>query len=121
MHQSPTQHRCVVWCLLETTVKVNAVYFCRPSISMSPADEVTWGQDVSFTCSNSAELQSILKKTSSSFNKTQMSHSNSAAFSIPTVDFDKEGSYQCQYEKIISGQTFSSHLSDSVKLSVTGM
>nr|XP_020479138.1 uncharacterized protein LOC109973697 [Monopterus albus] len=86
---------------------------------MSPADEVTWGQDVSFTCSNSAELQSILKKTSSSFNKTQMSHSNSAAFSIPTVDFDKEGSYQCQYEKIISGQTFSSHLSDSVKLSVT--
>uniref|UniRef100_A0A3Q3K390 Ig-like domain-containing protein n=1 Tax=Monopterus albus TaxID=43700 RepID=A0A3Q3K390_MONAL len=96
----------------------------KPSISMSPADEVTWGQDVSFTCSNSAEFQSgtfILKKTSGSFNKTQMSHSNSAAFSIPTVDFDKEGSYQCQYEKTISGQTFSSHLSDSVKLSVTGM
>ncbi|AWP18386.1 putative immunoglobulin superfamily member 1-like [Scophthalmus maximus] len=40
-------------------------------------------------------------------------------FSIPKMDFDDDGLYECQYEKNISEKTFSSSPSDSVRLSVT--
>ncbi|KAF3699603.1 Immunoglobulin superfamily member 1 [Channa argus] len=98
------------------------VNFPKPRISMSPAGEVTWGQDVTITCSISTQVlggKFILQKTSSSFRETQTSNTNSATFNIRKVDFSKEGSYQCQYHKMGSSQTFSSPLSDSVRLSVT--
>ncbi|XP_067332600.1 uncharacterized protein [Channa argus] len=94
----------------------------KPSISISPTDEVTWGQDVSINCSISPHNSGgtfILQKTSSSFTETQTSSTNSATFNIRKVDFDKEGSYQCQYQKSISSQMFSSDQSDSVRFSVT--
>ncbi|XP_071330875.1 scavenger receptor cysteine-rich domain-containing protein DMBT1-like isoform X2 [Trachinotus anak] len=96
--------------------------FPKPSISFTPAAEVTWGQRVSITCSSSAEFVGgtfILTKTSSLFRKTQKSSTNSAVFSIPKVNFDDEGSYQCQHERSISHQTFNSSLSDAVRLTVT--
>ncbi|KAK2832819.1 hypothetical protein Q5P01_016708 [Channa striata] len=102
---------------LSVTVK-----FPEPRISMSPAGEVTWGRDVSITCSISTQVLGgtfILQQTSGSFRETQTSGTNSATFNIHKVDFDKEGSYQCQYQKRGSSQTFSSPLSDSVRLSVT--
>ncbi|KAK2832818.1 hypothetical protein Q5P01_016707 [Channa striata] len=89
---------------------------------MSPAGEVTWGRDVSITCSISTQVLGgtfILQQTSGSFRETQTSGTNSATFNIHKVDFDKEGLYQCQYQKRGSSQTFSSPLSDSVRLSVT--
>ncbi|CAK6983346.1 immunoglobulin superfamily member 1-like [Scomber scombrus] len=98
-----------------------AVTFPKPSISMNPAGEVSWGQSISITCSISTQLLGgtfILKKTSGSFRDNQTSSTNSATFNIRNVNFDNEGSYQCQYEKIISSQSFSSPLSDSVRLSV---
>ncbi|KAF3699602.1 Leukocyte immunoglobulin-like receptor subfamily B member 4 [Channa argus] len=94
----------------------------KPRISISPAGEVTWGQDVSITCSISTQILNgtfILQKTSSSFRETQTSNTNSATFNIRKMDFDKEGLYQCQYQKMGSNQTFSSPLSDSVRLSIT--
>ncbi|KAF3699598.1 Deleted in malignant brain tumors 1 protein Hensin Precursor [Channa argus] len=98
------------------------VNFPKPRISMSPAGEVTWGQDVTITCSISTQVLGgtfILQKTSSSFTETQTSNANSASFNIRKVDFSKDGSYQCQYQKMGSSQTFSSPLSDSIRLSVT--
>ncbi|XP_038565775.1 immunoglobulin superfamily member 1-like [Micropterus salmoides] len=94
----------------------------KPSISMNPAGEVTWGQDVSITCSISTQHLGgtfLLQQTSGSFRKTQTSSTNSATFIIPKVNFDNEGSYQCQYQTSVSSRDFSSPLSDSVRLSVT--
>uniref|UniRef100_A0A3Q3B144 Ig-like domain-containing protein n=1 Tax=Kryptolebias marmoratus TaxID=37003 RepID=A0A3Q3B144_KRYMA len=94
-----------------------------PSISMNPAGGVTWGQDVRIMCLTTAELLGgtfILKKTSGSFRETQVPSSNSATFSLLKVNFDHDGSYQCQYEKNISGQTFTSPLSNSITLLVSG-
>ncbi|KAM9346054.1 uncharacterized protein ABDE67_012667 [Symphorus nematophorus] len=93
----------------------------KPSISMNPAGEVTWGQDINITCSISTQHLGgtfILQKTSGSFRKTQTSSINSATFNIPKVNFDNEGSYQCQYQVTVSSRDFSSALSDSVRLSV---
>ncbi|XP_070778919.1 scavenger receptor cysteine-rich domain-containing protein DMBT1-like [Enoplosus armatus] len=96
----------------------------KPSISMSPVGEATWGQDVDITCSVSTQTQQLLRvtfiliKASGSFQKTKASSTNSAAFNMPRVDFDNEGSYQCQYQTRVSSQV-SSPLSDSVRLSVT--
>uniref|UniRef100_A0AAQ6IGH9 Ig-like domain-containing protein n=2 Tax=Anabas testudineus TaxID=64144 RepID=A0AAQ6IGH9_ANATE len=89
---------------------------------MNPAGEVNWGQDVDITCSVSTQLLGgtfILQKTSGSFRENQTSSTNSVTFNIPKVNFDNEGSYQCQYEKRTESQTFRSDLSDSVRVSVT--
>ncbi|TKS92384.1 Deleted in malignant brain tumors 1 protein Hensin [Collichthys lucidus] len=99
-----------------------SVSFPKPSISMNPVGEVTWGQDVSITCSISTQHLGgtfILQKTSGSFRKTQTSNTNSATFSISQVTFDNEGSYQCRCEKRGSSQSYSSPLSDPIRLSVT--
>ncbi|XP_077940535.1 uncharacterized protein LOC120828162 isoform X3 [Gasterosteus aculeatus] len=101
---------------------VCSVSLPKPNISMSPVGEVTWGQDASITCSISTQhLGGIftLQQTSGSFNKTKASSTNSATFNILQVDFGGEGSYQCQYQTRVSGQDFTSPLSDSVRLSVT--
>ncbi|XP_074552455.1 uncharacterized protein LOC141809364 [Halichoeres trimaculatus] len=50
---------------------------------------------------------------------TQTPNSGSATFKIMKVDFDHEGSYQCQYEKRSSSQTFRSPLSNPARLSLT--
>uniref|UniRef100_A0A8C4IM46 Ig-like domain-containing protein n=1 Tax=Dicentrarchus labrax TaxID=13489 RepID=A0A8C4IM46_DICLA len=95
----------------------------RPTISINPAGEVTWGQDVGITCSISTQHLGgtlILQKTSGLITKTQRSSTNSTTFRIVNVNIDNEGSYRCQYQTQVSGQDFSSPLSDSVRLSVTG-
>ncbi|KAK2893273.1 hypothetical protein Q8A73_015757 [Channa argus] len=94
----------------------------NPIISMSPASEVAWGQDISITCSISTQVLDgtfILQKSSSSFTETQTSSTNSATFNIRKVDFDKEGLYQCQYQKRGSSHDFTSPQSESVRLSIT--
>ncbi|TKS92382.1 Immunoglobulin superfamily member 1 [Collichthys lucidus] len=94
----------------------------KPSISMNPVGDITWGQDVSITCSISIQVLGgtfILQRNSGSFRKTQTSSTNSATFSIPQVDFNHEGLYQCQYEKSSSSRNFMSPQSDSVRLSIT--
>ncbi|XP_074511109.1 scavenger receptor cysteine-rich type 1 protein M130-like isoform X1 [Sebastes fasciatus] len=95
----------------------------KPSISMNPIGNVTWGQDVAITCSISTQHVGgtfTLQQTSGSFRKTQTSSTNSTSFSILQVDFDNEGSYQCQYQTTVSSRDFSSPLSDSLRLSVRG-
>ncbi|XP_033182013.1 uncharacterized protein LOC113157116 isoform X2 [Anabas testudineus] len=101
-----------------------SVTFPKPSISMNPASEVNWGQDVGITCSVSTQLLGgtfILQKTSGSFRETKTSSTNSATFNISEVDFDKEGLYQCQYKYQKRGSTdeFSSPQSNSIRLSIT--
>ncbi|XP_019960011.2 scavenger receptor cysteine-rich domain-containing protein DMBT1 [Paralichthys olivaceus] len=94
----------------------------KPSISVNPSVVVSWGQNVSITCSSSPELSGgayILKKSPGSFTGTESSDSNIATFRIYNVDFDHEGLYQCQYERKIADETYRSSLSDSVRLSVT--
>ncbi|XP_063327016.1 deleted in malignant brain tumors 1 protein-like [Pelmatolapia mariae] len=99
------------------------VIFPKPNISMNPAGEVTWGQNIGITCSISTQTLGgtfILMKTSDSFNRTQNSNTNSATFNTPEVDFDDEGLYQCQYQKSGPSHEFYSPPSDSFRLSVTG-
>uniref|UniRef100_A0A3B3I7H7 Ig-like domain-containing protein n=1 Tax=Oryzias latipes TaxID=8090 RepID=A0A3B3I7H7_ORYLA len=87
----------------------------KPSISMDPVGEVSWGQELRITCSTAAELLGetfFLQKISGSFRQTQISASRAATFNISKVNLDHDGSYQCHYEKTVSGQTFTSPLSD---------
>ncbi|XP_034568093.1 deleted in malignant brain tumors 1 protein-like isoform X1 [Notolabrus celidotus] len=94
----------------------------KPSISMITVGQVSWGQGVSISCSITTNLLGgtfILKKTSGSFRMTQTPNSATATFNIMKVNFDHDGSYQCQYEKSIKSQTSSSPLSDPISLSVT--
>uniref|UniRef100_A0AAQ6IRJ2 Ig-like domain-containing protein n=1 Tax=Anabas testudineus TaxID=64144 RepID=A0AAQ6IRJ2_ANATE len=103
-------------------LSVAAASLPKPSISMNPAGEVNWGQDVGITCSISTQLLGgtfILQKTSGSFRENQTSSTNSATFNVHRVDFDKEGLYQCQYQTMISGLDFRSPLSNSVRLSIS--
>ncbi|XP_025760902.1 leukocyte elastase inhibitor isoform X2 [Oreochromis niloticus] len=98
------------------------VSFPKPRISICPVGEVTWGQTVEITCSVSTQVLGgsfTLSQIQGSFTRSQTSNTNSATFSIPNVDFDNEGLYQCQYKKRGSSREFSSPLSDSVRLSVT--
>ncbi|XP_030592655.1 immunoglobulin superfamily member 1-like [Archocentrus centrarchus] len=98
------------------------VIFPKPSISMIPVGEVTWGQDISITCSISTQHLGgtfTLQQISGSFRKTQISSRNSATFNIPQVNFNNEGSYQCQYQTSISSRDFGSPQSNSVRISVT--
>ncbi|KAL4000769.1 C-C motif chemokine 3 [Sarotherodon galilaeus] len=97
------------------------VSFPKPRISIYPVGEVTWGQTVEITCSVSTQViggSFTLSQIQGSFRRSQTSNTNSATFNIPNVDFDNEGSYQCQYKKRGSSREFSSPLSDSVRLSV---
>ncbi|CAJ1075388.1 LOW QUALITY PROTEIN: uncharacterized protein LOC124998123 [Xyrichtys novacula] len=101
---------------------VCSVSLPKPSISMIPVGEMSWGQEVNIICSITTDLLGgtfILKKTSSSLKITQTSNTNPSTFSITSVDFDDEGSYQCQYEKTILSQSYSSALSDPVTVSIT--
>ncbi|KAL3987677.1 hypothetical protein ACER0C_014792 [Sarotherodon galilaeus] len=98
------------------------VNFPKPHIAINPVGEVTWGQNIAITCSISTQVLGgsfILKKTSDSFIRTQTSSTNSATFNILKVNFDNEGLYQCQYQKMGSGLEFNSPPSDSYRLSVT--
>uniref|UniRef100_A0A3Q0RYK5 Ig-like domain-containing protein n=1 Tax=Amphilophus citrinellus TaxID=61819 RepID=A0A3Q0RYK5_AMPCI len=88
-----------------------SVILPKPSISMVPVGEVTWGQDISITCSISTQHLGgtfTLQQISGSFRKTQISSRNSATFNIPQVNFNNEGSYQCQYQTRVSSRNFSS-------------
>uniref|UniRef100_A0A669DAJ4 Deleted in malignant brain tumors 1 protein-like n=1 Tax=Oreochromis niloticus TaxID=8128 RepID=A0A669DAJ4_ORENI len=101
---------------------VFSVSFPKPHIAINPVGEVTWGQNITITCSISTQVLGgsfILKKTSDSFIRTQTSSTNSATFNILKVNFDNEGLYQCQYQKMGSGLEFNSPPSDSGRLSVT--
>ncbi|KAI9523697.1 hypothetical protein NQZ68_025419, partial [Dissostichus eleginoides] len=98
----------------------------KPSMSMYPTAEVTWGQSVTITCSSSSlhrQLISnttfILEKTSSSFRESRTPGSSFAFFSIQEVNLDHEGWYRCQYQIRVSGRDFNSTFSDSVRLSVS--
>ncbi|XP_043970002.1 deleted in malignant brain tumors 1 protein-like isoform X2 [Gambusia affinis] len=93
----------------------------KPSISVSPAAVVTWGQELSITCSCATEFLDVtftLQKTSGLFRKNQQSRSNSTTFNIPEATLDYVGEFQCLYEKKISNQKFESVPSDSVRLTV---
>uniref|UniRef100_A0A3B3DW12 Uncharacterized protein n=1 Tax=Oryzias melastigma TaxID=30732 RepID=A0A3B3DW12_ORYME len=94
----------------------------KPNISMDPAGEVLWGQELRITCSTAAELRGenfLLQRSSDSFRQTHNSSSRTATFTISKVNFFHDGPYQCQYEKIVSGQTFTSPLSEPLSISVT--
>uniref|UniRef100_A0AAX7TC38 Ig-like domain-containing protein n=1 Tax=Astatotilapia calliptera TaxID=8154 RepID=A0AAX7TC38_ASTCA len=112
--------------LLETLTMLfiySSVILPKPSISKRPAGELTWGQDVSVTCSISTQHLGgtfTLQQTSGSFRKSQTSSTNSVTFNIPQVTFSNEGSYQCQYQTRVSSRDFNSPQSDSIRLSVTG-
>uniref|UniRef100_A0A3P9DKT6 Ig-like domain-containing protein n=1 Tax=Maylandia zebra TaxID=106582 RepID=A0A3P9DKT6_9CICH len=119
--QTPTALQQMYYCA--GVVCLFSVIFPKPNISISPAGEVTWGQNIGIICSISTQTLGgtfILMKTSDSFNRTQNSNTNSATFNIPEVDFDDEGLYQCQYQESGPSQQFYSPTSDSVRLSVTG-
>uniref|UniRef100_A0A3B3YC41 Ig-like domain-containing protein n=1 Tax=Poecilia mexicana TaxID=48701 RepID=A0A3B3YC41_9TELE len=96
----------------------------KPNISISSA-EVTWGQQVSITCSMAATTFTslsgtfILQQTSGSFRMTRSSYSSSATFNIPKVTLDHDGEFKCQFEKRMLSKTFTSLLSNSVRLNVS--
>ena len=94
----------------------------KPSISVNPVSEVTWGNTVEITCSLSTQHLGgtlTLRQTSGS-RKFQTTSGTSYTFNIPNVEFDDEGSYQCQYDTTVSSRRFNSPGSDPVKIYVTG-
>lgn len=89
----------------------------KPSISMNRVGQIDWGHNVSITCSISSEFLGgtfILKKTPGLIKASEKSSTNSTTFNILEVNFDDEGSYQCQFKKSIFKHPFTSPLSDSV-------
>lgn len=100
--------------------------FPAPNISISSDGEVTWGHDVTITCSIPALLHQLLRgnftltKSSSLYRENHTSNASSAAFTILRVDFESEGLYQCCYHTQTLDQIFSSVPSEAVRLSVTG-
>lgn len=94
----------------------------KPSISVNPTVDLTWGQQASITCSIAATPLSgtfILQKAPGPFRMTQASDSSSATFNIPKVNLDHHGEFQCQYEKKMQSQTFTSPLTNAVHLTVS--
>ncbi|KAL6476461.1 hypothetical protein MHYP_G00149600 [Metynnis hypsauchen] len=90
-----------------------------PSISLSPRNEVTWGEKVDITCSVQTQFTGgsfTLIQNSGSFRETKSG--TSVTFSLPKVDFVHEGSYYCQYQTRVSSRDFSSPHSSSVNISV---
>ncbi|XP_037400460.1 uncharacterized protein LOC108412143 isoform X3 [Pygocentrus nattereri] len=90
-----------------------------PSISLSPRNEVTWGEKVNITCSVETQFTGgsfTLIQNSGSFRETKSG--SSVTFSLPKVDFVHEGSYYCQYQTRVSSRDFSSPHSSSVNISV---
>ncbi|KAL7860901.1 hypothetical protein AOLI_G00172500, partial [Acnodon oligacanthus] len=90
-----------------------------PRISLSPRNEVTWGQKVNITCSVETQFTGgsfTLIQNSGSFRETKSG--TSVTFSLPKVDFVHEGSYYCQYQTRVSSRDFSSPHSSSVNISV---
>ncbi|XP_072549826.1 uncharacterized protein [Salminus brasiliensis] len=90
-----------------------------PQISLSPINEVTWGQKVDITCSVETHFTGgnfTLKKSTGSFTETKSG--TSITFSLLKVDFVHEGSYYCQYQTRVSSRDFSSPRSSSVDFSI---
>ncbi|XP_032424718.1 deleted in malignant brain tumors 1 protein-like isoform X2 [Xiphophorus hellerii] len=96
------------------------VNFPKPLISFSPAAEVTWGQQVTITCSvTTGQVHSgtfTLQKTSGSFRMTQSTYYSLSSFFIKTVTLDHDGEFLCQY---LSRQRYSSVRGDSVRFTVS--
>lgn len=95
----------------------------KPNISMVPAGEVFWGQELRITCSAVAEPSTktfILQKTPGSFRQTLSTSSRTGTFTVSKVNFDYDGLYQCQYKKTVDGETFTSPLSDPLNITVSG-
>uniref|UniRef100_A0A8C6SD92 Ig-like domain-containing protein n=1 Tax=Neogobius melanostomus TaxID=47308 RepID=A0A8C6SD92_9GOBI len=91
-----------------------------PHVSVSPSLEVTWGQSVRVTCSITTEHSGGTFTLKHQTRDVQTSTSNPATFTLSSVTFDNEGRYHCVYQKVLSGQSFSSPQSDSIRLQVTG-
>uniref|UniRef100_A0A668S5P2 Ig-like domain-containing protein n=1 Tax=Oreochromis aureus TaxID=47969 RepID=A0A668S5P2_OREAU len=99
-----------------------SVILPNPTISTNTGGAVTWGQDVSITCSISTQHLGgtfTLQQSSGSFRKSQTSSTNSAVFRIPEVNFSNEGLYQCHYHTRVSGREFSSPQSSSYQTRVS--
>uniref|UniRef100_A0A8C6SCG9 Uncharacterized protein n=1 Tax=Neogobius melanostomus TaxID=47308 RepID=A0A8C6SCG9_9GOBI len=97
-----------------------AVILPKPSVFVSPSLEVTWGQSVRVTCSITTEHSGGTFTLKHQTQDVQTSTSNPATFTLSSVTFDNEGRYHCVYQKVLSGQSFSSPQSDSIRLQVTG-
>ncbi|KAG7505936.1 deleted in malignant brain tumors 1 SSC5D-like [Solea senegalensis] len=95
----------------------------RPIISLTPAGEITWGQNVRFTCSTSPEkyVSAVFMTTSSSTAWKRVAKLSSrgsvvASLTFSQVTFDDDGLYQCRFRD--SSGYSQSPLSGFVKLSV---
>ncbi|CAG5898659.1 unnamed protein product, partial [Menidia menidia] len=96
--------------------------FPNPSISMEPAGEVSWGDDVHLTCTTIDGLSGgrfFLQNSADSFSMAQSAKSFSTTFVIPKVNFSQSGSYQCRYAKTLSMEPFFSPVSNPVTLNIT--
>uniref|UniRef100_A0A673AF59 Ig-like domain-containing protein n=1 Tax=Sphaeramia orbicularis TaxID=375764 RepID=A0A673AF59_9TELE len=103
--------------------QTNQLKLPKPSISVTPSGQVTWGQSISITCSLTTQYSGgyfDLEKTSSSFHLVQSARSASATFSMAEVTLDNEGVYRCRYLVRDSGSDIISPLSDPLTVSVTG-
>ncbi|KAM9745678.1 scavenger receptor cysteine-rich domain-containing protein DMBT1-like [Menidia menidia] len=101
---------------------VCSVSFPNPSISMEPAGEVSWGDDVHLTCTTIDGLSGgrfFLQNSADSFSMAQSAKSFSTTFVIPKVNFSQSGSYQCRYAKALSMEPFFSPVSNPVTLNIT--
>uniref|UniRef100_A0A8C6SCQ7 Ig-like domain-containing protein n=1 Tax=Neogobius melanostomus TaxID=47308 RepID=A0A8C6SCQ7_9GOBI len=95
------------------------ISFSKPTITVSKK-KLIWGQSVRVTCSINTEHSGGTFTLKHQTRDVQTSTSNPATFTLSSVTFDNEGRYHCVYQKVLSGQSFSSPQSDSIRLQVTG-
>ncbi|KAK7939329.1 hypothetical protein WMY93_002655 [Mugilogobius chulae] len=90
----------------------------KPSISVTPSHEVTWGQTgATIICSISVQI-SGQTFTLKHLNRA-IQTSDTSTFSLPSVTFDSEGPYYCLCQTDFSGQVLTSPQSDPVTLLVS--
>ncbi|XP_068433617.1 scavenger receptor cysteine-rich type 1 protein M130-like [Clinocottus analis] len=97
----------------------------KPQITLSPAPAVSWGTRVEITCTVLTEQLGgtfVLKRSQDSFKMEKYTENEAATFTFPKVDFNKTGSYFCEYQKKLPNQVIfypqgnTADLSISVKL-----
>ncbi|MEQ2285440.1 hypothetical protein AMECASPLE_031803 [Ameca splendens] len=96
----------------------------KPIISGYPQGNITFGQNVTITCSvpdGQAGGTFVFKNTPGTLNLTVNSISSSATFHIPQVRFEDEGSYQCQFKIKVYDEEFSPQFGNPVQLNLTGI
>uniref|UniRef100_A0A8C6M7U1 Ig-like domain-containing protein n=1 Tax=Nothobranchius furzeri TaxID=105023 RepID=A0A8C6M7U1_NOTFU len=111
--------KCHLLCILWSRYWTN--HLMKPYIIINPDGVITSGQNVSITCLVAEEQvvkTFLLVNAKDLSEKDHKESNNSATFQLSPVTLQGEGSYQCQFEIMVSDKMVTSPLSDPIQLKV---